>query len=139
MAEQPMKPKRVVVVGGSGFVGSTIMERLVDQGHFAVSVSRSGTVPAHLTKTEWAGDSSKCAWVPGDALEPDTLDGPLTGANAVIVALGSPPVPTFSEEDKETQRRLNGDTNVNAIKACERSGVPRVVLLGKFVVTLFAC
>lgn len=125
-----VKKQRVVVVGGSGFVGSTIMERLVEQGHFAVSVSRSGAVPPHLTKTDWAGDASKCAWVSGDVLKPDSLDAPLTGANAVVVTIGSPPVPTFNAADEETQRQMNGDSNVNAIKACERAGVPRVVMLG---------
>jgi nucleoside-diphosphate-sugar epimerase len=130
---QESKPQRVVVVGGTGFVGSTIMQRLVEQGHFAVSVSRSGVAPVHLSKAEWAGDTSKCAWVPGDVLNADSLDAPLTGANAVIVAVGIAPVPTFNEQDKEMQRRMNGDSNVNAIQACERSGIPRVVLLGELL------
>ena len=72
----------------------------------------------------WAKDVT---WTAGDALEPETYAAALAGARAVIVAVGSPPVPT---SDVAWQLKMNGTTNATAVEAAGEAGVSRVVLRG---------
>jgi uncharacterized protein YbjT (DUF2867 family) len=56
----------------------------------AISVSRSGVKPKHLEGQSWAAD---IAWTRGDALTPASYQDALKGASAVVISVGSPPVP----------------------------------------------
>ena len=114
----------VVVIGGNGFVGTNVLKQLVKKGVPAVSISRSGTLPKQLAKEEWA---AAVKWTAGDATEPETYAASLEGARAVIVAVGSPPIPT---SDLAWQIKMNGTTNAMAVEAAGAAGVGRVVLLG---------
>ncbi|KAK7240413.1 hypothetical protein SO694_00115079 [Aureococcus anophagefferens] len=94
-----MALKRVVVFGGNGFVGSAVLQRLAGvAGVEAVSVSRSGSAPAHAAT--W-GDAVD--WRAGDALDAATFGDALDGAAAVVASVGTPPLPG-------ADRRANGDT-----------------------------
>lgn len=76
---------RLVVFGGSGFVGSNILKRAAARGTPVTSVSRSGR-PSHLTE-EWA---DKIDWQRGDALDPDRPWARLLqGAKGVISTVGA--------------------------------------------------
>mmetsp|Transcript_3249 Transcript_3249/g.4502 ORF Transcript_3249/g.4502 Transcript_3249/m.4502 type:complete len:256 (-) Transcript_3249:39-806(-) len=114
-----VKAVKVVVYGGNGFVGSTIMKRLVERGVRAVSVSRSGQVPSQLTNEQW---TQKAEWKEGDAFSPNFLED----AAAVIVSVGSPPIP-FVEYRK--QLRANGETNESILRAAKEAKVSRAVLI----------
>jgi nucleoside-diphosphate-sugar epimerase len=67
-------------------------------------------------------------WCKGDASDPDTQL--LQRLNGLVTLVGSPPLPTFSEEAYDEQVFINGTTNANAIKAAGEAGIKRVVLLG---------
>jgi len=101
--------KRVVVVGGSGFVGGRVVERLGDMGVDVTSVSKSG-------KGGIAVDLSTDACA-------DALKDAFEGADAVISCVG-----IFGADDA-TLRAGNGDYNVRAIEAAKAAGVPRFVLV----------
>ena len=113
--------KRVVVFGGNGFVGSHCLQALGTSD--LVSISRSGTAPKHLESTPWA---KAVHWAKGDCLDPTTYAEVLKGAHAVIISVGSPPVPT---SDVPWQLRMNGTSNCEVIQAAAEAGVPRVVLV----------
>ena len=101
--------KKVVVVGGSGFVGSRVVERLGDMGVDVTSVSKSGKGGVAIDlSTEACADALK------DAFE---------GADAVISCVG-----IFGADDANL-RAGNGDYNVRAIEAAKAAGVPRFVLV----------
>lgn len=51
----PARGKKVVVLGGNGFVGSRVCKALVDAGCEVVSVSRSGTPPSWAAGSDWVG------------------------------------------------------------------------------------
>lgn len=96
----------VIVFGGNGFVGTNCLKILRSRSIKAVSVSRQGKVPKHLESSPWA---SEVLWHKGDALQPDSYAELLTGAHAIIVAVGSPPVPT---SDVAWQIKMNGGANL---------------------------
>ena len=97
--------------GGSGFVGSRVVEQLKKAGCEVVSVSRSGEVKADLS-----------TWSPisvGTASE--ELKAALAGASCAVSCVG-----TIGGSDAE-MRKGNGTLNENAAKAAKEAGVTRFV------------
>lgn len=113
----------IVVFGGGGFVGSAIARAAVGASKRVVSVTRRGAAPAWCAAQPW---SAKVEWTTGDALDPSTYEAALSGASAVVIAVGTPPLPFV---DEAWQRKMNGQTNVAAIEAAAAADVPRLVLV----------
>ncbi|XP_030457126.1 uncharacterized protein At1g32220, chloroplastic isoform X2 [Syzygium oleosum] len=110
-----VKTERVVVLGGSGFVGSAICKAAVSKGIEVVSLSRSGrpTYPG-----SWV---DQVTWASGDVFYAN-WDEVLVGATAVVSTLGG-----FGSE--EQMQRINGEANVVAVNAAKDFGVPKFVLI----------
>lgn len=84
-----MATRKLVVAGGSGFLGSRICKSAVARGWSVVSLSRSGE-PRWQTKTDsarpsWAG---AVEWAKADILKPETYKPFLKGATAVVHSTG---------------------------------------------------
>eukprot|EP00931_Biecheleriopsis_adriatica_P090108 TRINITY_DN64142_c0_g1_i1.p1 TRINITY_DN64142_c0_g1~~TRINITY_DN64142_c0_g1_i1.p1 ORF type:complete len:329 (+),score=65.24 TRINITY_DN64142_c0_g1_i1:34-987(+) len=107
--------KRIVVLGGSGFVGQRVCEQLVGKGASVTSVSRSGKPPA--ASGSWV---SQVRWEQGDVLSYD-LASMLQGAEGVVSAIGA----IGSSDDA----RGNGATNEAAAAAAAKAGVKQFVLI----------
>ncbi|KAJ1270825.1 hypothetical protein BS78_06G080600 [Paspalum vaginatum] len=110
-----VKTEKIVVLGGSGFVGSAICKAAVSKGIEVVSLSRSGR-PSYsdpwVDQVNWlAGDVFYARW-----------DEVLIGATAVVSTLGG-----FGNE--EQMKRINGEANVVAIDAAKEYGVPKFILI----------
>jgi nucleoside-diphosphate-sugar epimerase len=123
-------PIRLLVYGGSGYVGTKILELAVQRGAICTSVSRRGQVPVHLIRqrTSWV---NQVTWVAGDALHPDSEL--FAAADVVISLVGSAPVPTFSESTFQRQVELNGATNCAVIGAAQQQGVKNLVLMSAHI------
>ena len=106
--------KKVVVLGGSGFVGSRVVDRLASAGVAEVtSISKSGAaVP---------GASSSVAIDLAAAAASEALAAAFEGADAVVSCVGCI---GGSDED---MRAGNGDANATAIDAAKAAGVKRFV------------
>lgn len=77
---------RLVVFGGSGYVGTRVCEQGLAMGASIVSVSRSGGPPKGVTAA-WA---DRVEWVKGDALDPQApWRALLKGATGVVSTLGA--------------------------------------------------
>ncbi|KAK3026704.1 hypothetical protein RJ639_041551 [Escallonia herrerae] len=99
-----VRTERVVVLGGSGFVGSAICKAAVANGIEVISLSRSG-------RPSYTGDVFYANW-----------DEVLPGATAVVSTLGG-----FGSE--EQMQRINGEANVVAVSAAKEYGIPKFVLI----------
>ncbi|KAF4401723.1 hypothetical protein G4B88_000771 [Cannabis sativa] len=110
-----VRSERIVVLGGSGFVGSAICKAAVSKGIEVVSVSRSGrpTYPG-----SWIDQVS---WIPGDVFYLN-WDEVLPGATAVVSTIGG-----FGSE--EQMLRINGEANVVAVNAAKDYGIPKFVFI----------
>ena len=117
--------EKIVIYGGSGFVGCKVAEVLSTASVKVVCVSRTGNKPIHLQAHAWAEGVD---WVRGDASQPDPEL--LQDCTALVCLVGSPPIPTVGKQAYDKQVFANGLTNSAAIKAAESAGVRRVVLLG---------
>lgn len=122
---------RVVTYGGSGFVGSKIVEKLARHGFQVTSVSRTGACPMHLESEQSSEWMANVDWVSGDALEPDAKC--MQGADAVITLVGLPPLPNLSEESFNQAVAINGTANARVIKTAQDAGVQNVLLVSAHV------
>ncbi|KAI7987628.1 Uncharacterized protein LOK49_LG13G01868 [Camellia lanceoleosa] len=110
-----VKTERVVVLGGSGFVGSAVCKAAVSKGVEAISLSRSGR-PSY--SSSWV---DQVTWMSGDVFYAN-WDEVLAGATAVVSTLGG-----FGSE--EQMQRINGEANVVAVTAAKDFGIPKFILI----------
>lgn len=110
-----VKTERIVVLGGSGFVGSAICKAAVSKGIEVISLSRSG-------KPSYTGSwVDQVTWLTGDVFYAN-WDEVLAGATAVVSTIGG-----FGSE--EQMQRINGEANVVAVNAAKEFGIPRFILI----------
>jgi UDP-glucose 4-epimerase len=112
--------RRVLVTGGAGFVGATLVRRLIASGHTVrVFDNLSTGHPDHLTGVD-------AELVEGDIRDPDALDKALAGMDSVmhLAAAGS-------VVQSVTDPVMNFDVNVvgtfRVLDAARRAGVERTV------------
>jgi NADH dehydrogenase len=108
---------KVLVIGGSGFIGTNLSRELVDRGHEVTVMSRSPDdedLPDSVTT------------VSGDVTDYDSIEGAFEGQDAVffLVAL-SPLFKPKGGDEKHLEIHLGGTEN--AVKAAEEHGVERFV------------
>ena len=130
---------KVTVFGGSGFLGRSICQRLVDAKCSVVSVSRSGR-PADAPSWADAVD-----WVSADvASDADAVAQALRGSSAAVscvggfrdgkaspTGLGDIPIlfSTANIDDEKNDRAANGPPVERIVAAAQEANVERFVLL----------
>ncbi|KAE8672216.1 hypothetical protein F3Y22_tig00111848pilonHSYRG00250 [Hibiscus syriacus] len=143
-----IKNERIVVLGGSGFVGSAICKAAVSKGIEVTSLSRSqyyinrfdALMLPFLCDYELNVDcytrsgrpTYSCSWVnqvnwiPGICFTGDVFyanwNEVLVGATAVVSTLGG-----FGSE--EQMKRINGEANAMAVNAAKDFGIPKFILI----------
>ncbi|XP_074329182.1 uncharacterized protein At1g32220, chloroplastic isoform X1 [Apium graveolens] len=110
-----IRTERVVVLGGSGFVGSAICKAAVAEGIEVISLSRSGRPSDTST---WV---DQVTWKIGDVFYTN-WDEVLLGATAVVSTLGG-----FGSE--EQMQRINGEANIVSVDAAKEYGIPKFILI----------
>jgi UDP-glucose 4-epimerase len=115
-----VQTRRVLVTGGAGFVGATLVRRLVASGH-SVRVYDNYTTgdPEHL-----AGVDAEL--VEGDIRDVAGLDAALAGMDAVIHLAAAGSV-VMSVEDPVTNFDVNVVGTFRVLDAARRAGVERTV------------
>ena len=103
---------KVVVFGASGAIGSAITSELAARGHDVSGVSRSG-----------GGGSPGVAVSAGDAADPDQVATLVSGADAVITAIGP------RHDGSESPDTLAASTTT-LLGGLRRAGVNRILAVG---------
>jgi UDP-glucose 4-epimerase len=112
--------RRVLVTGGAGFVGATLVRRLVQSGNSVRVLDNYST-----------GDPAQLAGVDAELIEGDirdvaALDAALTGVQAVIHLAAAGSV-VMSVEDPVTNFDVNVVGTFRVLDAARRAGVQRTV------------
>ncbi|KAK1629722.1 hypothetical protein QYE76_004037 [Lolium multiflorum] len=110
----PPSPDKLLVLGGSGFVGSHVCKEALDRGFVVSSLNRSGKPSV---SESWA---DKVIWNQGNLLEPSSLMDSMDGVSAVISCVGG-----FGSNSQMV--KINGTANINAIRAAAEKGIKRFV------------
>ncbi len=109
---------RVVVFGGSGFVGTKVCEHASRMGADVISVSRSGR-PVWLKESPWA---DAVQWEKGDAFDPGSWKDLVQDATGVVSTLG-----TFGSN--ELMYKVCGLANMQLMDAAAEAGVGRFAFI----------
>jgi uncharacterized protein YbjT (DUF2867 family) len=113
-----MSPLRLVVLGGTGFVGRYLLERLLRDGHRIVLLSRN--LASHAERLVPPGVDLRQA----DVYDPDALRAHFAGADAVINLVG---ILNESGDHGRGFRRAHVELAKLVIAACQLAGVRRLL------------
>jgi NADH dehydrogenase len=103
---------RILVTGASGFVGSSVIDRLISAGHEAVALRSRRPVDPRATE------------VRADLFDVDSLAKAMAGCGGVIHLVG------IISEDKSrgvTFERMHVDATRTVVEACAKANVRRLV------------
>ncbi len=110
---------RVAIVGGTGFVGSYIVDALLDSGHDVRALVRPGS-------EDKVPQKGAPEIVPGDLSDESALDALLRGCDAVVYCVG---ILKEARRAGITFESLQYEGVVRTIAAAEKAGATRFVLL----------
>eukprot|EP00854_Cymbomonas_tetramitiformis_P018428 gene18428-21987_t len=117
--EEALNGKKIVVLGGTGFVGSQVCKQMVEKGATVVSVSKRGVAPSG--SGAWAGSVQFEA---ADLLAPSVdLSAILKDAVAVVSCIG-----VIGGSDEELVAG-NGTANEVAVAQAKAAGVSQFVYI----------
>ncbi len=112
------RSRTVLVAGATGMLGREVVTLLRADGHRVKTLSRDP-----VRAQELAGLVDEI--VVGDATDPDTLVGAMTGIDGVISCLGAPMA--FGRSDRRSFLDIDTVANLNLLEAAQRAGVRRFV------------
>ena len=119
-----MSKQRVLVTGGCGFIGSHLVDKLVDLGYLVrvfdnLSSSKLANIEGHL-------DSGKVEFVMGDIREPRLIRPALAGVDYVFHLAAQISVP-LSVIDPSLTFDVNVSGTVHLLRLCYQIGVKKLI------------
>jgi UDP-glucose 4-epimerase len=119
---------RIIVFGGTGFVGLNIAAALLARGHAVTLFDRAG-LPAAAAR-EFAGDAERLTVIQGDITDRQAVEELITaGYEAIILGAAITAGPERDAADPETVLRVNLVAQAPILMAARRSGVGRIINL----------
>ena len=119
------KKKTYLVIGGAGFIGSHIVDALVQKGEKVIVfdnllTGKSSFIQHHL-------DNNTITFIQGDIKNKDTLIKACEGVDFILLQAARRSVP-FSLKEPHEYNAVNIDGTLNVLEAAREAGVKRVVL-----------
>lgn len=111
---------KVLVTGGTGFLGAYILQELVQQGYTVRAIRRRPQAPFYIPQAIL----SKVEWVEGDILDVVSLVEAMQDMDAVIHSAGKV---SFHNRDKEALYKINIEGTANVVNAAIETGIKRFV------------
>jgi NADH dehydrogenase len=109
---------RVLVTGGTGFVGRAVVHELARRGHSVRVLARH----IHTAPARTLAERTGCSLVPGSILDPAALAAACAGTDAVIHLTG-----IIRETADQTFARIHAEGPRRIVDACRAAGVPRLL------------
>lgn len=113
-----MKSLRIVILGGTGFLGGSLVPRLAADGHRLLLLSRNRETHRQSTV------GRNVTVVSADVYDPPTLRRHIAGADAVIHLVG-----ILNESGRNTFQRAHVELARLVVEACRDTGVHRLHLM----------
>lgn len=108
----------VFVTGGTGFLGSYILKRLVESDIEVIAIRRSGKQPFYIPP----GILKKVNWVEGDILDISLIKDAMRASDTVIHAAA---IVSFSSMDRSKMYKVNVEGTENVVNAALESNIKR--------------
>lgn len=114
---------RILVTGGAGFIGSNLVDRLLDLGHDVTAYDNLST--GQISFLEAARRSTRFTLVEGDTLEAERLAAAMNGAEIVVHLAANADV-RFGTEHPRRDLEQNTIATFNVLEAMRANGVRRI-------------
>lgn len=111
---------KVLVTGGTGFLGAYIIKRLVEQHIPVRAIRRSVKTPFFISPSVW----EKVEWVEGDVLDVVSLHDAMQDVNHVIHAAA---VVSFSRRNRQLMYQTNIQGTENVVNVALENNISRFV------------
>lgn len=112
--------QKVLVTGGTGFLGAYIIQELLQKGYTVRAIRRSSKLPAFID----AGCLEKAEWVEGDVLDVVSLQDAMEGMDVVIHAAATV---SFLKKERKQMYQVNADGTANVVNMALEQGIRRLV------------
>lgn len=113
---------KILVTGGTGFLGAYILKDLIEHGYAVRAIRRSRKMPAFIP----AAICDKVEWVDGDVLDVVALEEALEGVDAVI---HSAAVVSFARRDRKNMYQVNVEGTANVVNLLLEKNIKRLVYI----------
>lgn len=111
---------KILVTGGTGFLGAYIIKGLVEKGYSVRAIRRSSRLPAFIP----ADILGKAEWVEGDVLDVVALENAMEGIDTVI---HSAAVVSFSKQEQKQMYKVNVEGTANVVNMALEKNMRRFV------------
>jgi UDP-glucose 4-epimerase len=119
---------RILIFGGTGFVGLNIAAALLSHGHAVTLFDRAGLPPA--AEKDFAPHSGRLTAIQGDVTDRQTVEAAIAaGFEAIILGAAITAGPEREAADPEAILRVNLLAQTPILIAARRSGVGRIINL----------
>jgi nucleoside-diphosphate-sugar epimerase len=112
--------KKILLTGGTGFLGSYILAALVQQDYTVYALRRGSTIPHWID----AALLEKVQWITGDVLDIIGLEEAMKNVDAVIHAAA---MVSFNASERKELYQINVEGTANVVNACLEKKVKRLV------------
>lgn len=111
---------KVLVTGGTGFLGAYILKNLIEKGFTVRATRRSAALPFFIPSEIL----EKVEWVDADVLDVVSLEDALEGVWAVIHAAA---IVSFDRKDRDKMYQVNVEGTANVVNCAVERGVKRLI------------
>lgn len=113
---------KILITGGTGFLGAYIIRELVQQGYQVRALKRSRDLPSFIPAEIFA----KVEWVDGDILDVVSLEDAMEGIDTVI---HSAAIVSFDPDKERTLYKVNIEGTANVVNIALDKNVRRFVYI----------
>lgn len=111
---------KVLVTGGTGFIGAYIIKELIEKGYSVRAIRRSNKLPFFISP----GIVNKAEWVSGDILDVISLNEAMQGVDYVIHSAASV---SFMRNERAVMYNTNVDGTANVVNFALENGIKKLV------------
>jgi dihydroflavonol-4-reductase len=113
---------RILITGGTGFLGSYIIKALIEKGYEVRAILRTNKLPSYIPREIL----DKVEWVDGDVLDVVSLDDAMEGIDKIIHAAA---LVSFVKKDRKKMYKVNVEGTANVVNMALEKNIPRLVYI----------
>ena len=111
---------KVLITGGTGFLGAYIIKALIEKGYLVRAIRRSAKLPSYIPSAIF----DKVEWVDGDILDVVSLDEAMNDIDTII---HSAAIVSFQRKDRKRLYQVNVEGTANVVNIALEKNVRRLV------------
>jgi nucleoside-diphosphate-sugar epimerase len=112
--------KKILITGGTGFLGAYIIQELVETGHSVRAIRRSNKLPFFISPSL----TGQVEWVEGDILDLPSLQDAMDGVYAVVHAAAKV---SFTGKERKALFDINIEGTANVVNMAIEQDIQRFI------------